>query len=786
MLAFDFLETVWQDLRYAVRMLRKNPLFAFAAIGTFAVAIGANTAIFSVVNAAFLRPLPYPDANRLLFLWEGQQNVTYSFSYPRYEMLRDQATDFEGVAAYDDESITATASGDPERIEGGRVSANFFSVIGVNPIIGRTFTGEEDRASGPPLVVLSHHYWENRLSSDPNVIGRTLRIDGTSHTVIGVLPAGFQFLGEPVEVWRSRIVDAGTFFPSSVRHGAQYLTVIGRLKQGIGIRQAQASLGVLDARYRHDNPGNGDLDEPVHASLLQEQTVSSLRLSLFVTWGAVSCLLLIACANIANLLLARATARGKEIVVRLAIGATRGRIARQLLTESVLIAVCGGILGLLFAQWGVKLLAATIRQTAHQVPEARIDGAVVAFTLAVSVIVGLAFGLAPVLVSLRDERSRVPFRSMLVTAEVALSLVLLAGAGLLMQSFLRMRGMATGIQSDQVSMLWLILNPHRYESFPQRAAFYDETLRRVRALPGVRLAAIASRVDVLQPGDVGGGDIVIPGIQPQAAARGRSISPDYLRLLGIPLLAGRDITAQDSTTSPKVMLVNQTFARHFFPNQDPIGKHVNYSVDCEIVGVAGDVRSSLQTPGPLEEFYLPLTQAPRGTGRLLIRSTAPLSAVRHEVQAVDRDQAVMEMRPLNDALDNSLNQPRSTMSILVAFAAAALLLAAMGIYGVMAYGVAQRSREIGIRIALGAKTGDVRRLVVGQSMRLVLAGVAIGIPAAAAVSRLYSSLLFGVKPADPFTLLAVVAILSFSALGASYIPSRRATKVDPASVLRAE
>ncbi len=786
--AFYFLETVWHDLRYAVRMLRKNPVFACVAIGTFALAIGANAAIFSVLNAAFLQPLPYPEPNRLAFLWEGPNNVTYSFSHPRYEMLRDSASDFEGIAAYDDESITAAVSGEPERIEGGRVSANFFSVIGVAPVIGRTFTPEEDRFRGPPLVILSHEYWESRFNSDPNILGRSMRIDGTTQTIVGVLPAGFRFLGENVDVWRSRLADSGTFFPSTVRRGAQFLTVIGRLKPGVGIRQAQASLDVLGIRYQQDYPGNDDIDVSVHIAPLQEQLVSGLRLNLFLTWGAVSCLLLIACANIANLLLARASARIKEVAVRLAIGATRERIARQLLTEGVLISVCGGALGLLVAQWGARVLAATIHQSSHQAPEARIDATVVAFTLVVSVIVGLGFGLVPSIAALRKDirRPRVHPQNILVTAEIALSLVLLVSAGLLMQSFLRMRGMATGIRSDQVSILWLILNPHRYENFPERAAFYDETLRRVRALPGVCSAAIASRVDVMQPGDVGV-DTVIPRSEPQASSRGRSISPDYLSLMGIPLLAGRDFTEHDSTSSSKVMLVNHSFARRFFPDQDPVGKHVTVSSSAwEIVGVTGDVRLSLQSAGASEEFYLPLAQAPRGTARLLIRSTAPLSAVRHEVQAIDPDQAVAQMRPLNDALDDSLSQPRSMMSIFSIFAAAALLLAAMGVYGVMACGVAQRTREIGIRIALGARVGDVRRMVIRQSMRLVLTGVALGIPIAIAVGRLYSSLLFGVKSGDPVTLIAVVAILSIAALAAAYIPSRRATKVDPASVLRAQ
>ena len=782
--------SVWQDLQYAARVLGRNRLFASAAIGTLAVAIGANTAIFSLIDAAFLRPLPYPEASRLIFLCEGQPCVTYSFSYPRYEMLRDQASAFEGVAAYDDESISASTSGQPERIEGGRASANFFSVLRVQPILGRVFTPDEDRAAGPPLVILSHHYWESHFHSDRNVVGRTVRIEGVAHSIIGVLPADFQFLGEPVDVWRSRMADTGTFFPSSVRRGARYLTVIGRLKRGIGVAQAQASLGTLDGRYRRDS-GNDDRDVPVYATPLQQQLVSgSLRLNLFVAWGAVSCLLLIAAANIANLMLSRAAARRKEISVRLAIGASRWRVARQLLTESALLALCGGALSLIVAQGGVRILAATIRQTSHQMPEARIDGTVAAFTLGVSLFAGLIFGLAPMAVALRAELNdglrsmkRIHLPSLLVTAEVALSLVLLAAAGLLMQSFLRMRGTATGIQSDRVSVLWLILNPHHYENFPARSAFYDETLRRVRALPGVSAAAIASRVDVLQRADMtieGENELL-------AGSRGRSISPGYLRVMGIPLLAGRDFSDRDTTTSPKVMIVNQTFARRFFADRNPVGERAVYGTnECEIVGVVRDVRGHLQHAGANAEFYIPLAQGPRGTARLLVRSTAPLSAVRHEVEAVDPDQAVAEMRLLNDALDDTLSQPRSTMSILIAFASAALLLAVLGIYGVMAYGVAQRTREIAIRMALGAKTTDVRNLILGQSLRLVAAGVVIGLPLAIAAGGLYSALLFDVRPADLPTIAGVIALVSLAALAAAYVPSRRAARVDPASALRSE
>ncbi len=784
------------DVRYALRSLQKNPLFAATAIGTFALAIGANTAIFSVVNAAYLRPLPYPDANRLVFVWTGEaeRSKTYSFSFPGYERLRDRGSDFEGVAAYDDEGITVAGPGEPERLEGGRVSANFFSVLGIRPVIGRVFTPGEDRSGGPPLAVLSHEFWVSRYQSDANVLGRNLRIDGVSHTIIGVLPAGFQFLGGSPDMWRSRVEDTSTFSPASVRLGAQYLTVIGRLRKGVSLERARAEVGAIDHEW--------------HLGRLQEEIVSGFRLSLFVTWGAVSCLLMIACANVANLLLARATARQQEISVRLAIGASRWRIARQLVTESLLLSVCGGVLGWPLAGLGVKLLGDTIFQTSHRLPKAQLDVVVVMFTLTISVAVGLAFGLAPALIATRGalydglrsssssgSLSRMRLRGGLVAAEFAMSLVLLAAAGLLMQSFLRMRTMSTGMRSGQVAMMWLVLMPGRYDSFAARSGFYDEVLRQVGGTPGVESAAIASRVDVMQPGL---GYMVLPEGVPDTAerseqARGRSISPGYLRLLGIPLLRGRDFNAYDTTSSAKVMLVNESFARRFFPGQDPIGKHVTFSTDrirCEIVGVVRDVRSSLASAGANDDFYLPLAQRPWATARLLVRfklrADSVWNAVRQRVQSVDPDQAVEDMWLLDDALANSLEQPRSTMSILTAFAAAGLLLAAMGIYGVMAYSVAQRAREIGIRIALGASSGDVRAMVMLQSMRLVSGGVAIGIPAAVALGRVYSSLLFGVRPTDPWTLAAVVGILVVVAMAASYVPAWRAMRVDPVSVLRAD
>ncbi|HTS30000.1 MAG TPA: ABC transporter permease [Bryobacteraceae bacterium] len=809
---FDWVSSLWQDFRYAARGLRQNPAFAAVAIATFALAIGANTAIFSVIDAAILRPLPYPDSAQLVFLWNGDpdQSILYSFSYPRFETFRDRSDEFSGVAAYDDEPVSFADRGEPERIEGGRVSREFFPVLGVKPALGREFSAGEDRPGGARVAMLSYHWWEQRYASDPHVLGRTVRIDGEDHIVIGVLPKGFQFLGQPVEVWRCRLFDTRTFAPASVRMGASYLTVIARLRPGVTLAQARTKVALVDAEYKRANPDHSDLDGSVNAGLLQERIFSWVRVRVFVLWGAVGCLLMIACANVANLLLSRATARRQEISLRLAVGASRGRIARQLLTESILIAACGGILGLPLAAWGVGFLIDAIHQSTPQLPDASVDARVLAFTAAVSLLVGIAFGLAPVFFSLRGELhdglrsgsrgssgslSRGRFRGVLVACEFALCLVLLTAAGLLAQSFLGMQKMRTGVETDRVWVMNLALLPDRYDRWEARTAFYDEVARRVNAVPGVTAAGISTRVNLVQYGL--GYMVWIEGATYEngrnAGARGRSITPDYLQAMGIPIVRGRGFTTRDTASSPKVMLVNERFARRFFPGQDPIGRRVTYSSDhitCEIVGVVRDVRSSPQEAEPDDEIYLPLPQRPWLVARLVARLAGNpagiVAAIRREVQAVDHDQAVVEIEPFEELMGRRMQQPRMTMLLVLVFAATALLLAAVGIYGVMAYGVAQRSREIGIRMALGARPQDVRTLVIRQSLQLVLFGVAVGIPAAAALGRLYASLLFGVTPADPATMAGVAALLSLVALAASYVPAARATRVDPVVVLRSE
>ncbi len=627
-----FFETLLQDGRYAFRQLRKSPAFTFAAVATLALGIGANTAIFSVVNAVLLRPLPYPNPTRLALLWAGnpQASSLYSFSHPRFRYFEEHARPFADVAAYDDEIVTLRDHGEPERLEGGRVSANFFSVLGVSPALGRSFLASEDRHGAPPVALLSYDLWRKRYAGDRRVLGRAVRIDNDSYTVIGVLPAGFRFLGEPVDIWRSRIVDTRTFAPASVQLGARYLTVIARLHSEHAMKGAAAKFAAIDSQYKRDNPGNSDATASVYADALQHQTFANLRMTLLVLWGAVTCLLLIACANVANLVLARATVRSREVSLRVALGANRWRVAQQLIAESLLLSLTGGFISLPVALGGTRSLVAAIRQTSPAVPDAPLEPRVLAITFVVSALIGIAFGLAPLLVLRRAElesslhsggRSvsastwNARFRNALVAAEVALCVALLSAAGLLAQSFLRMSTVATGLRPEKVLTWSLDLMPDRYRTPQDRLRFYDEVLRRVQTVPGVAASGITSRLDLVGSGlgymlQVQGA----PDLGPRnPGAVGRSVTPGYFGVIGIPLLRGRVFTEHDTASSARVMLVNEAFAKKFFPAQDPIGQHVTYSTDritCEIVGVVRNVRSSLRQLGADEAFYLPNSQRP--------------------------------------------------------------------------------------------------------------------------------------------------------------------------------
>lgn len=800
-----------RDFRYALRQLRHSPAFTIAVLLTLAVAIGANTAMFSVIRAVLLQPLPYKDPGRLLCVWhsDAPDYTWYTFSYPRFLYFQQQLSDLAETAAYDDEIVTLTYRAEPVRLEGGRVSANFFSLLGVKPAIGRAFLPNEDRHGATPVALLSDRLWRTRYHADLHIVGRTVAIDSEDFTIIGVMPRDFQFLGVPVDVWRSRIVDTRTFAPTSVQSGASYLTVIARRNPGVTLAQVQAKLNVITNRYTHDNPGNSDLTESVHAASLQEKVFAGVHLTLLVLWGAVGCLLVIACANVANLVLARSTGRYREISVRFALGASQFHIARQLIVENVFLALCSIVVSLPISLWGMHSLVSILRRTSAAVPDVQLDFGVMLFTFGVAAAIGIIVGLMPLWLLRRgDSQAGVrsqergfssskwsrQFRNGIAAVQIALCVVLLSAAGLLIESFVRMSGMSTGVHTEHVLLFPLDLMPDKYASWQQRTNFYDDVLRRVQTIPGLSKAAIASRVDLVGSGlhylvQVEGQ----PDLGPRNPdARGRSVTPEYFRLLGIPLLSGRLFDQHDTAQSARVAIINEAFAKKFFPGVNPIGKHITYSTDriyCEVVGVAGNVRASVQATGVDQQIYLPLSQRPWLVATLLMRArslTGIPAAIRERVRAADPDQAIGEITPMNQVIANRLGRPRSTTSLVAIFAFSALFLATVGIYGVIAYSVAQRKKEIGIRMALGANAYSVRGLVFRQTFSILALGLLAGLPAAAMLGRLYSSLLFEVQPGDPMALAATGSILIAVALAASYLPAVRASRVDPVTALRAE
>ncbi|HEX8557508.1 MAG TPA: ABC transporter permease [Pyrinomonadaceae bacterium] len=805
-----------QDVRYGLRTLLKNPGFTAVAVVALALGIGANSAIFSVVNTVLLRPLPYKDPERLVMVWEDAGKHGYPRDTPaaaNYVDWRDQNQVFEGMAALADQSFNLTGEGEPERLDGKRVSAALFPLLGVEPQVGRAFFPEEDRAGAPRVVVLSHGLWQRRFGADPSVVGRALTLNGEPHTIVGVMPQSFQFPDREAVLWTPIAFTQ----QEAANRGRHYLKVVARLKPGVTLERAQAEMGAIASRLQQQYPAqNTDLGATVQP--LHEHLVGDIRPALLVLLGAVGLVLLIACANVANLLLARAAARQKEIALRVALGASRLRLVRQFLTESVLLAALGGVVGLLLAVWGVSLLKGFIPENISQVKAIAVDAKVLGFTLLVSLLTGLVFGLAPATQATgfnlnetlkeggRDASSgsrgnRV--RGVLVVAEVAVSLVLLVGAGLLINSFLRLRGVDPGFRVDNLLTMGVVLPQQKYPDHGRRTAFYADVIRRVEALPGVRGAAVTNWIPLVNQGDSVG--VSIEGLPDPPPGQGkrpvvvtRVVSPDYFGAMGIRLLQGRGFDdGRDRADSPTVVLVSEALARKYWPGQSAVGKRVNPGDPnnpehwCEVVGLVNDVRQFELAAEPKPQMYFSYAQAGFFPPRHLVVSTEVepstlAGAVRQAVWEVDRDQPVSNVSTMEEVLAESLSRQRFSMLLLGVFAAVALVLAAVGLYGVMSYTVTQRTREIGLRMALGAQQGDVLRLVVGQGLKLVLAGVALGLVAALALTRLMTSLLYGVSATDPATLVIISLVLVAVALVASYIPARRATRVDPLIALRYE
>ena len=805
---------LWQDLRYGLRMLVKNPGFTIVAVIALALGIGANSAIFSVVNTVLLRPLPYKDPDRLVMVWEDDTKHGYPRDTPaaaNYIDWRDQNQVFEGMAAMADLSINLTGVGEPERIDGRRVSANLFSLLGVEPQLGRAFLPEEDQPGSNHVVIISHGLWQRRFGSDMNITGKPLTLNGESYTVVGVMPSHFQFPSREAELWVPIAFDS----KEAANRARHYLQVVARMKPSVTLQQAQTEMKAIAARlqqqYPDDNTDLGAVVTPLH-----EHVAGDIRPALLILLGAVGFVLLVACANVANLLLARAAGRQKEIAVRIALGASRLRLIRQFLTESILLAALGGVVGLLLSVWGVNLLKAFIPENISQATAITIDARVLGFTILVSLLTGLIFGLAPATQSSnfnlnetlkeggRDSSSGTRgnrIRGLLVIAEVAVSLILLIGAGLLINSFLRLRSVDPGFRADKLLTMKVVLPKQKYADQTQRSAFYTELIRRIEALPGVRSAAVTNWIPLVRQGDsvgvsIEGRPAPEPGKMPIAVTR--IISPHYFSTMGIQLLQGRQFDErQDRADSAGVVIISETMARRFWPGEDPLGKRLSPGMPespedwLTIIGVAKDVRQFELNADPKPQMYLTYTQAGFFPPNDLVVSTdvEPLSlatTVRQTVWEIDKDQPVSNISTMEDVLSESIARQRFSMLLLGIFAAVALVLAAVGIYGVMSYSVAQRTHEFGIRMALGAQQSDVLKLAVGEGLKLVLIGVAIGLATAFILTRVMSSLLFGVSATDPTTFIIISLVLISVALLASYIPARRATKIDPMIAMRYE
>jgi putative ABC transport system permease protein len=781
-----------QDVRYGLRVLLKNPGFTAVAVIALALGIGANSAIFSVVNTVLLRPLPFKDPERLVMVWEDSSKSGYPRDTPaaaNYVDWRDQNRVFEGMAAIADQSFNLTGAGEPERLGGRLVSASIFGLLGVEPLLGRAFLPEEDSPGANKVVVLSHGLWQRRFASDRSIAGKQIVLNGESHTIVGVMPQGFRFPTNRDELW----VPIALTPQQAANRGRHYLQVVARIKPGVSLEQAQAEMSTIASRLQQQYPEqNTDLGATVQP--LQEYFVGDIKPALLILLGAVGFVLLVACANVANLLLARAAARQKEIALRVALGASRARLIRQFLTESLLLSAFGGLVGLLLSAWGVSLLRSFIPESISQVKEIGVDGRVLGFTLLVSLVTGLVFGLAPATQASsfnlnetlkeggRDTASGARgnrIRGLLVIAEVAVSLVLLIGAGLLINSFMRLRSVDPGFEVNNLLTMTIVLPRERYPDHARRSVFYDDLLRRVEGIPGVRAASVTNWVPLVRQGDsvgisVEGRPDPAPGQGKRPSVVTRVVSPHYFRTMGIQLLQGREFEAgRDRENTPPVILVSETMARRFWPGESPLGKRITMGAPTdpegwsEVVGVVRDVRQFELAADPKPQMYYSYAQADLFAPRHLVVRTdvEPLglaTTVRKAVWEVDRDQPVSEVNTMEQVLSESLSRQRFSMLLLGIFAAVALVL------------------------AVGAQRGNVLKLVVGQGLKLVLIGVAVGLVGALALTRVMTSLLYGVSATDPPTLITISLVLVAVAVLASYIPARRATLVDPLIALRYE
>jgi putative ABC transport system permease protein len=800
-------------MRYALRMMRKSPAFTAVAVVTLALGIGANTAIFSVVNALVLQPLPIKDPSRIVAVTASSavRNVRdYVLSLASYETLRDQSRLLSDVAAYCGDSLILTGADVPEQLPTARVSPNFFDLMGTRPMLGRGFESTEGGAGGRPVALISYRLWQRRFASDRSIVGQSIPLDQEMYTVIGVLPAEYPFPFPGADVWITRLSKYGGLQPEQIAHGAGFLRPWARLASGVSLASAGEETQAIHVRYKQEHPRapDGNADSRLSVTPLRESITVGIRQTLMILTGAVGFVLLIACANVAALLLARATSRGKEIALRAALGASRWQLVSLLLWESLLLSGAGAALGVALADWGVTwLVKADAGNNLPGFQPIGVNWMALLFTAVISVITGVAFGLIPALQVSRPDLNGVlreggrgntggqrrGLRSVMVIAQIGLSIVLLIGAGLLIESFRQVQNLKLGFDPTHTLTARLTLPPGRYPDGPMRKEFVHGVMRRLENLPGMTAVAVSQSVPmtstVLSPILAEGQPVVPLGQRPLAQWNGAA--PGYFRTVGVPLISGRDFTWADDEKAPRVVVVNQALAHYFWPGENPLGKHITftrYQTPFEVVGVVGDTRSGSLEAAPRMTVYSSYGQWTWQRLTVSVRTPGnPMAFARvlaAQVAAVDRDLALVNVQSMEEVVAGAMLQRRETTYLIAGFAVLALVLAVIGLYGVMSYSVAQRTAEIGIRQAIGAHASDILWMVIGQGLRLSLAGIVLGALAAAALTRLMDRMLFQVSATDPKTYIAIAAIFLTVGCAASFVPAWRATRIDPLEALR--
>jgi len=805
------MQTFLQDLKYAVRMFLKQPAFTIIAILTLAIGIGANTTIFSVVNSILLRPLPYREPDRLAMVWMNNARINISedwHSYPNYEAYRNNTSTFEDIAIFNNRSFNITGDNEPERVRGAIASSNLFPLLGVDAMLGRTFTPEEDENGKDMVAILSYGLWQRRFAADPDILGKTVSLNNANREIIGVMPASFRFPEKDTEMW----IPVAPSPQAKTNRNSIWLQAIGRLKPAVTINQAQSDMSAISDRIIEQYPNQ----EGYRANIVSyhEQIVGNVKPALLVLLGAVAFVLLIACTNVANLLLSRAAAREREVAIRTAVGASRARLVRQFLTESGLLAIIGGAIGVALAYWGLDLLVAIAPSDVPRLDQIRIDSRVLIFSLGMSILTGLVFGLVPALhaskanlnESLKEggrgtttgiQGRRV--RNSLVVTEVAIALVLLIGAGLMIRSFMHLQRVDIGFNPDNLLTARVQLSGNRYRDNQAAINFYKQLNERIEQFPGVTGAGAISTLFLSKTPSSSNFSIEgrpQPPPTEQVEVPIDIVNQSFFKVMEIPLVRGRSFEERDGPDAPPVIIINETMARRFWPGEDAIGKRMKFASPdsddpwIEIIGIVGDVRRTGFDAEVRPETFLPHAQAPSRGLMMVIRADSDpsqlASSFRAAVREIDSDQPVFEVRTMDTRLGEMMAQRRLNMILFGIFAAVALLLASVGIYGIISHNVTERTHELGVRMALGASRGNVLKLILRQGMTLTAIGIGFGLAGAFGLTRVMSSLLYGVSATDPLTFVLIALMLGVVALAACLIPARRATKVDPISALRYE